>query len=186
MERQKQFGVLRVINEADLDLILSWRNAATVRKNMYTTHEISKAEHLAWWERVKTSDRQTYFMYEFFDNPLGVVGFTDHRREHRCSSWAFYASPNAPKGTGGRMEMLALDYAFGELALHKLSCEVLAFNTSVIKMHEKFGFRIEGVLRDQHFRGASFVDIYCLGILHSEWAEKRNEIISKLSRISKG
>ncbi|HDI3293788.1 TPA: UDP-4-amino-4,6-dideoxy-N-acetyl-beta-L-altrosamine N-acetyltransferase [Vibrio cholerae] len=186
IERQKEFGILRPIKDCELELMLSWRNAASVRENMYTTHEISQSEHLAWWERTKSSDRQRYFMYEFQDNPLGIVGFTDLDQGNRNSFWAFYASPTAPKGTGSRMEILALDYAFNDLGLHKLCCEVLAFNAPVIKLHEKFGFKVEGILRDQYRREGSFIDIYRLGMLASEWAEARNAMISKLSRIFKG
>lgn len=186
IERQNEFGILRPIKNSELELMLSWRNAPAVRENMYTTHEISQSEHLAWWERTSSSDRQRYFMYEFQDNPLGIVGFTGLDRENQNSFWAFYASPSAPKGTGSRMEILALDYAFDELGLYKLCCEVLAFNTPVIKLHEKFGFKVEGILRDQYRREGAFIDIYRLGILASEWAEVRNAMISILSRISKG
>jgi len=186
IERQKQYGVLRSIKDSELELMLSWRNAPAVRENMYTTHEISLAEHVAWWERTNSSDHQHYFMYEFEGQALGIVGFTDLDRENRNSSWAFYASPSAPRGTGSRMEILALDYAFNELGLHKLCCEVLAFNTPVIKLHEKFGFKVEGILRDQYRREDTFIDIYRLGMLASEWADARNEMISKLSRIYKG
>lgn len=186
IEVQEQFGMLRPIKDSELELMLSWRNAPAVRENMYTTHEISLAEHVAWWERTNSSDHQHYFMYEFEGQALGIVGFTDLDRGNQNSSWAFYASPNAPKGTGSRMELLALDYAFNELGLHKLSCEVLAFNMPVIKLHEKFGFKVEGILRDQYHREGTFIDIYRLGLLASEWTEVRNVMISKLSRISKG
>jgi len=84
------------------------------------------------------------------------------------------------------MEILALDYAFNELGLHKLCCEVLAFNTPVVKLHEKFGFKVEGILRDQYHRDGQFIDIYRLGLLASEWERIRDVMISKLSRISKG
>jgi hypothetical protein len=43
---------LRPMREADLDMVRRWRNAPDVRKNMYTTHEISPEEHRAWWERI--------------------------------------------------------------------------------------------------------------------------------------
>ena len=185
-EKLKEFGMLRPIKDSELELMLSWRNSPAVRESMYTTHDISLPEHLAWWERTKSSDRQRYFIYEFQDNPIGIVGFTALDRENRNSSWAFYASPSAPKGTGSRMEMLALDYAFNELGLHKLWCEVLAFNAPVIKLHEKFGFKVEGILRDQYCREGAFIDIYRLGMLAGEWAEARSAIFSKLSRIFKG
>ncbi len=183
---QEQFGILRSIKDSELELMLSWRNAPAVRENMYTTHEISLAEHLSWWKRVSGSDSQRYFMYEFKGQALGVVGFTELDRINQNSSWAFYAAPCAPKGSGSRMEILALDYAFNKLGLHKLCCEVLAFNTSVIKLHEKFGFKVEGIFRDQYYREGSFIDIYCLGLLASEWEVAREAMIVKLSRISRG
>ena len=183
---QEQFGILRLIKDPELELMLSWRNAPVVRENMYTTHEISLAEHLSWWKWASASDNQQYFMYEFKGQPLGIVGFTDIDRVNQNSSWAFYAAPNAPKGTGSRMEILALDYAFNQLGLHKLCCEVLSFNIPVIKLHEKFGFKLEGILRDQYHREGSFIDIYRLGLLAREWEIARDPMIVKLSRTFKG
>ena len=61
IEVQEQFGMLRPIKDSELELMLSWRNAPAVRENMYTTHEISLAEHAAWWERTNSSDQATLF-----------------------------------------------------------------------------------------------------------------------------
>lgn len=153
---------------------------------MYTTHEITLTEHLSWWDSIQDLVSQQYFMYEFNGEALGVVAFTgiDHRNQN--SSWAFYASPRAPKGTGSRMEVLALDHAFNVLNLHKLCCEVLSFNYSVIKLHEKFGFKVEGILREQYKREGTFIDIFRLGLLSVEWAESRDRMIAKLIRLSRG
>ncbi len=179
-------GVLRQVEDSELELMLAWRNEPSVRENMYTTHEISLKEHMAWWEGVNNSDTQCYFVYEYDGQPCGIVGFTKIDRLSQNSEWAFYASPDAPRGTGSRMEVLALDFAFGEMGLHKLCCEVLAFNAPVIKLHEKFGFKIEGILRDQYKRDGKFIDIYRLGLMASDWADIRNDMVSKLTRLSKG
>ena len=185
-EKLKEFGMLRPLRDSELELILTWRNAPSIRENMYTTHEISLSEHFDWWERTKISDSDQYFIYEFQGNPTGIVGFTDLNRENQNSSWVFYASPSAPTGTGSRMELLALDYAFNQLGLHKLYCEVLAFNAPVIKLHKKFGFKVEGILRDQHYRQDTFIDIYRLGMLNWEWKDSQAAMISRLSRIFTG
>lgn len=179
-----KLGALRAIKMEELELMLSWRNALGVRENMYTRHEISKAEHLAWWEGVRVSSDQQYFMYERHGIPLGIVSFNGIDAANQNSSWAFYASPEAPKGTGSRMEYLALEHAFGGIRLHKLCCEVLAFNTPVIKLHEKFGFRVEGILREQHRMEDAFVDVYRLGMLASEWMPKRDDMLSRLIHLS--
>lgn len=175
-------GRLRLIVDDDLELMLSWRNAPAVRANMYTRHEISTAEHLAWWERTRQRADQSYFMYEDQSMPLGVVGFTMIDQINSNCSWAFYASPDAPHGTGSRMEFLALEHVFGVMDLHKLYCEVLAFNTPVIGLHQKFGFRIEGTFRDHHKKDGDYVDIVRLGMLSGEWADRRDGMQTELAR----
>jgi UDP-4-amino-4,6-dideoxy-N-acetyl-beta-L-altrosamine N-acetyltransferase len=180
------FGKLRTIQDNELGLMLSWRNAPAVRANMYTRHEITEDEHRAWWSRTCQRTDQLYFMYEHETQPQGIVGITAIDMANSNCSWAFYASPQAPKGTGSRMEYLALEYVFGSLELHKLYCEVLAFNIPVIKLHQKFGFVVEGVLRQHHQVDGEFIDIHRLGLIQAEWASKRMEILNKLTVTQKG
>jgi len=175
-------GKLREIKEGEVNLMLSWRNNPRVRMNMYTSHEISLDEHLAWWFLVSKSSTRKYFMYEFDGLALGVVWFSEIDIKRQNAAWAFYAAPDAQKGTGSKMEFLALDYAFNQLGLHKLYCEVLAFNKPVIKLHEKFGFHSEGILREHHKVNEVFVDIHQLGILSKEWRGKRSLMEEKLNK----
>ncbi len=153
---------------------------------MYTRHEISEEEHLAWWSRTCHRTDQLYFMYERETQPMGIVGLTAIDKINKNCSWAFYASPEAPRGTGSLMEYLTLEYVFGVLKLHKIYCEVLAFNTPVIKLHQKFGFVVEGIMRQHHQVEGEFIDIHQLGLLQAEWANKRVEMLNKLSIIHKG
>ncbi|MBP0640061.1 UDP-4-amino-4,6-dideoxy-N-acetyl-beta-L-altrosamine N-acetyltransferase [Cupriavidus sp. AcVe19-6a] len=165
---------LRAICEKDLDAILEWRNAPNVSRNMYTTHTISRTEHQEWFDSLIDDSSRRYFVYGDAGVDLGVVGFSEIDHRHRRASWAFYASPTAPKGTGSRMEFSALEQAFGELRLHKLRCEVLAFNEQVLRLHKKFGFSIEGVMRDHHFDGERYIDVVQLGLLGSEWGQVKD------------
>ena len=80
------------------------------------------------------------------------------------------------------MEFLALEHAFRELKLHKLYCEVLAFNTPVIKLHQKFGFNIEGIFKQQQKVDEDFVDIYRLGIFASDWLNNSQVMYEKLTK----
>lgn len=183
-ETDSKLGRLRAIASDELELMLAWRNAPGVRANMYTRHEISLQEHLAWWARIQQRTDQRYFMYEYKSQPLGIVAFNDIDTNNSNSEWAFYASPEATKGTGSRMEFCALEHAFHELQLHKLCCEVLAFNSPVIKLHQKFGFKVEGILREQHRLDDGFADIYCLGMIAAEWQVGRDAMLEKLLKLS--
>jgi UDP-4-amino-4,6-dideoxy-N-acetyl-beta-L-altrosamine N-acetyltransferase len=183
-ETDSKLGRLRAIEPDELELMLAWRNAPGVRANMYTRHEISLQEHLAWWASIQQRTDQCYLMYEYKSQPLGIVAFNGIDTTNHNSAWAFYASPDAAKGTGSRMEFLALEHAFHEMQLYKLCCEVLAFNSAVIKLHQKFGFKVEGILREQHRLDDGFVDIYRLGMLASEWQECSKAMLEKLLRLS--
>ncbi len=176
-----EIGRLRQIRQDELDLMRSWRNEPEVRANMYTRHVISREEHLAWWGRTSSRSDQVYFMYERVGVPMGVIGFTQIDSANANSSWAFYAAPDAARGTGSRMEYLALEHAFSQMSLHKLHCEVLAFNAPVVALHQKFGFAIEGRLREHHDLDGDYVDIIRLGILASEWAGTREEMYNKIA-----
>lgn len=178
-------GILREIKESELILMLEWRNHPSIRANMYNQHEITLDEHLKWWNLIKESKHNLYFMYEYQDKKSGILGFTEINNFNKNSMWAFYASPEAARGTGTRMEYLALEYAFNDLNLNKLNCEVLAFNPSVIKLHKKFGFKEEGVFREQYQLNSSFFDIHRLGILKREWEIKQEKMEQKILLIAK-
>lgn len=173
-------GRLRPIVNSELELVRSWRNEPAVRKNMYTTHEISEAEHRAWWASMQGRSDCQYFMYDLGDRPEGVVGFTQIDSQQQHAFWAFYASPQAQKGTGGRMEYLALEHAFSDLKLRKLNCEVLSFNAAVIKLHQKFGFSEEGVFRAHHRLEVGWADVHRLAIFAEHWESQREEMYLKL------
>ncbi|WP_394135651.1 UDP-4-amino-4,6-dideoxy-N-acetyl-beta-L-altrosamine N-acetyltransferase [Aliivibrio fischeri] len=174
--------IFKSIEEKDLEMILEWRNAPFVRKNMYTSHEIKLSEHINWYKSISKDMSKQYFIVAIDDVPVGVVGFSEINKVKGIATWAFYTSSDAPRGSGSYIEYYALEYAFNDLGLHKLRCEVLGFNQSVIKLHQKFNFMIEGKLRDAFFNEEEelYHDIYHLGILSSEWQIQREIMRNKL------
>src|SRR5690606_37800511 len=76
-------------------------------------------------------------------------------------------------GTGTLMGVDAMDHAFMELGLHKVSSEVLAGNEASLYFQKKLGFQQEGLLREAHFDGERHVDVLRLGILRHEWQKQR-------------
>lgn len=172
---------LRPMTDADLDAVLSWRNAPAVRANMYTTHLITPAEHARWWSQTCDDPSRRYFIFETRDGAFGVLGFTRIGEIAGEAEWAFYASTDAPRGTGSKMEWLALEYAFGELALQTLRCEVLETNTRVIDLHTRFGFVAVGTATRQ-IDQAGEANIYRLALDRDRWAGLRQSALDRLIR----
>jgi len=171
------------MSESDLPLVLSWRNAEDVRKNMYTTQVITEQEHRAWWDRQRLNPETRLLVFEIENKPFGVVVFSNYTGEGGTATWAFYSGDRTRRGIGSLMECSALEYAFETLRVRKLECEVLSFNRSVINFHVKYGFTIEGIFRQAYKRDVEYFDIYRLSMLSSEW---NRYIKPALSQISSG
>jgi UDP-4-amino-4,6-dideoxy-N-acetyl-beta-L-altrosamine N-acetyltransferase len=176
---------LRLMEEKDLEMVLAWRNNPAVRHNMYTSHEISYSEHLQWWQREDENTATVLLIAEIADKSVGVVTFTNIENNYKSASWAFYSGDMTVRGVGSHMEIAALHYAFTELKLNRLECEVLDFNYPVVMFHRKFGFVQEGIKREAFLRNGSFYDIYCLSILKKDWDYSLIPVLKKLPKLIK-
>ena len=160
---------LRPIKENDLELVLEWRNSFRVRNYMINNHIITIDEHKAWYNRLLHDDSSHCLIFEMHGEPVGVVNFNDIDRERGICFWGFYLGrENLPKGTGTRMGTLGIKYAFHELGMQKICAKVLEFNQASIRLHQKLGFVLEGVLRDHVRRENKLVNLLLYGLNKNE------------------
>ena len=171
---------LRPVEQGDLELMLAWRNSQRVRANMYTGHEITAAEHFAWFERLSTSIDSFTFLFEADGRPLGVVNLNHlDRRNNRCH-WGFYlGETDAPPGSGSRMAYLALCRVFDDLKLNKVIGEAFAFNAASIAYHEKLGFSREGHFREHVLRDGGYQDVLSFALLRRDWPRIKSVLETK-------
>jgi UDP-4-amino-4,6-dideoxy-N-acetyl-beta-L-altrosamine N-acetyltransferase len=166
--------------------VRSLRNQENVRKYMYTAHEISEKEHAAWLNSLSNNPRQVVFVAIKDSDAVGVVSLNAINPLQKTADWAFYLDTELQgKGLGSLIEFWMLDYAFNDVGLEKLNCEVLEMNASVIKMHQKFGFEIEGIRRKNVIKDGDRIDVVLLGITRDEWAAKRSILEPMIKRLSK-
>lgn len=142
---------LHELSENELEMILEWRNAPSVRHSMHRQHEITMAEHRHWFKELQLDESRRWYIYhDLGGRPQGVVYFTELNPNERTGCWGFYARPGAPAGTGTSMLHEALDLAFSEFRLLALSGEALATNEASIRLHKKLGFTEGECYRDMH------------------------------------
>lgn len=75
------------------------------------------------------------------------------------------------KGYGTEAMQLALQFAFTELNLHRVTLTVFEYNPRAIRSYEKAGFRLEGRQRGAILREGKRWDVLYMGILREEWRE---------------
>jgi UDP-4-amino-4,6-dideoxy-N-acetyl-beta-L-altrosamine N-acetyltransferase len=159
---------LRDVQVQDCDRLLAWRNSPDVRRYMYTDHEISRDEHERWFYAL--AGRRYYWIIEADGVPVGLVNLADVDFRQKRAAWAFYIGDLSKRGAGigSAVEREIISTAFDEMRLEKLTCEVLATNEAVCRLHEKHGFKREGVLRGHVIKDGQRVDVITYGLLASE------------------
>jgi len=175
---------LRSVTAADSDMLFEWRTKPEVAEYMYTDHVIQRIEHDAWFAKALDDKSRAYWIIVVDDRDVGLLNLVDIDQHNSRCSWAFYIADSQlrGRGVGAYAEFEALRYVFEELELNKLCCEVLGFNAAVQKMHGRFGFTQEGLLRQHMMKDGSYHDVAVFGLLRSEWMERRDALEADLSR----
>ncbi|QTA37485.1 GNAT family N-acetyltransferase [Thermosipho ferrireducens] len=101
-----------------------------------------------------------------------VIGFVtfDMRYFNKNAYITYYLLPEK-RGMGKGKEMLrkAIEFAFKELNLRRLTAEVYDYNVSSKKVLEKLGFVVEGVVREGKYHEGKYYNIIIYGLLKGEW-----------------
>ncbi|WP_099825716.1 UDP-4-amino-4,6-dideoxy-N-acetyl-beta-L-altrosamine N-acetyltransferase [Oceaniglobus indicus] len=154
------------------------RNEDGVRANMYSHAPIGADEHARWLDGVRGDASRRLFLVRRDTTLIGALAYSAIDPVHRRADWAFYLTAAVRgQGLGRALELRALDHAFGPLALNKLNCEVIAWNTPVIALHRTFGFAAEGIRRAHVLRDGVFHDVHLLGITAEEWHTTRPTLL---------
>ena len=72
------------------------------------------------------------------------------------------------RGLGEEATRTLCRFAFDEMGLHKIRLDVYASNASAVRTYERVGFRREGVLREEAYRGGRHIDVLRMGLLRGE------------------
>lgn len=173
---------LRPLTEADRDRVLAWRNSPEVSAYMYTDAVIAPDAHARWLAAALADPRRRYWIVELDGAPVGLANLYDINTANRRCAWAYYLGDPAVRGrsVGAAVEVQVLDVVFGEMGLEKLWCEVLETNAAVVRLHRKFGFRQEALLRRHVRKGDKVLDVVGLGLLAGEWAAARPAMVERL------
>ena len=169
-------GTLRPIEENDLTLVRAWRNAERVRRWMFTDHEISEAEHRAWFQKLSFDATRKTWIYEEAGRPLGVVNVTGIDHGKGACSWGFYlGEDNLPPGTGSAMGAAALKKIFEQLGVTQVNGEAIATNDGSIAFHRKLGFSETGRRAGGAMKNGQPVDVVQFSILKRHWIARGQE-----------
>ena len=138
---------------------------------------------LSWFDRLQTDKKQIVFVVLINDVAGGAMSINALDRLHKKSDWSFFLDENMRGGLGASLEFFLIGFAFEDLLLEKLNCEVIETNPSVVKLHKKFGFVEEGFRRSNIEKNGKRVGVYFLGLTKEDWLKQRDKIYSQHKRV---
>jgi len=132
----------------------------------------SQAQIAADLEPEKSSNTIVFAIRTVADGALiGTIGFYEIEWANQGAWLGMGIGERDAWGQGYGTEALhlALQYAFDELNLHRITLTVIAYNERAIALYEQAGFRREGVFREFGRRDGRRYDMVLYGLLRPEW-----------------
>ena len=166
---------LRELTSTDVPRVNAWRRDRTLAGGLGSPFRFVGIEtDNAWFERYR-AQRETNvrlaICLEADDTHIGNVYLLNIDWVVRSAVFHILIGDarHRGKGYGKRATLLALDHAFGDLKLNRVSLSVLAANAPVIGLYEKCGFHREGLARQAAFKNGEYADMLMMAILREHY-----------------
>src|ERR1041384_6391717 len=116
-----------------------------------------------WRQRITENPESAHYLVAVVDERIvGMVSIDTFpnrpRRKHAGEIGISVHEEWQGKGVGAALMRAILDLADNWLNLTRIELEVFADNEAAIHLYERFGFEVEGTLRQHAFRDGQFVD----------------------------
>ncbi|WP_153732395.1 UDP-4-amino-4,6-dideoxy-N-acetyl-beta-L-altrosamine N-acetyltransferase [Sporosarcina obsidiansis] len=171
---------LRKVEEKDLKMIMTWRMLPEVTKYMYTDPQLSMDSQLQWFEKINRNyEEEKYWIIQLESGQdVGLISVNNIDYKNKTANWAYYLAEIEARGKGLAkiLECNLYDYIFFELKINKIWYEVLEFNEMVIRLHEKFGGKIEGKFIDHIYKNGEFHNVIRMATFKKDWKKLRERI----------
>ncbi len=164
---------LRIITEDDAPTLATWMNDPETTQYITRFLPVTIAAQREWIEKLyKTNDNFVFGLETTEgDTLIGTMGIHSVKYQHGTATTGAVIGNKEylGKGYGSEAKMLLLKYAFDTLGLRKIGAVVYSFNERSLAYQKKCGYKVEGVLKNQHFINGQFCDEVLLAVYREDW-----------------
>ena len=175
---------LRALEPDDYKVSVKWRNDGEIQ-DMVGGHKyfVSSEREKQWVDTaIHSNDRLVLAICLVENNKyIGNIMLQDIDWINRSARVPVLIGDKSEwnKGYATEARMMMHKFAFEERNLERVYACVLENNTPSIKMHEKCGYKIEGVLRNSVYKNGRYYNQIVMSILRDEFFEVYNVYLSK-------
>ncbi|MGC9529658.1 MAG: GNAT family N-acetyltransferase [Candidatus Bipolaricaulaceae bacterium] len=166
---------LRAIEREDIPTFVRWFNDPRVRQYLLMYEPMSKAKEERWFDaQLQREDEFLWAIEARADGDwihIGNLGLHKVDWKNRNATFGIVLGEVDYWGKGYGLDATCtlLQFAFGELGLHRVELEVFAGNERARRCYERAGFRREGTRRQALHRDGNFHDVHLMAILRDEF-----------------
>ena len=168
---------LRAVEKQDLELLRNWRNNTDFRRNFREVRELSLTDQEHWFDGLQKT-KHINFMFIIIDlqsnEAIGAAGLLYINWINRSADFSFYIGKNQTYIGEDNLSIeavkLLIDYGFKNLNLNKIWMELYEFDIKKIDFFtKKFGFKKDGLLRENCFEDGKYWNSLIISLLLSEY-----------------
>lgn len=163
---------LRAVEREDLPRFVSWVNDVEVSYHLRPLLPLNLEDETAWYEHQRQDESTLNFsiVISADETHIGSIGLMKIDQRNQQAELGIMLGDKSKWGQGYGPEAITLlvDYAFGQLNLHRIYLRVDASHAKAIHSYRQCGFVEEGRLRDNVFHHGQFEDQLIMSVLRSE------------------
>lgn len=164
--------IIRKILKEDLPIRVAWMNDPRIYSNMHFALPITLKNTVLWYENnLAKEDRCDLTVCE--DSEIvAFAGIVQINKEvEKAETYLFVNPDKLHSGIGSIAKKLLIEYAFTKLELNKLYVITNEDNIASQRIQEKFGYHLEGVLREEYrTKSGRLMNRLYYGLLRKDWS----------------
>jgi len=175
MIEAKRAVYLRAFEIEDYKLINKWRKDEAMTDMLVGSKIfVSSEREKKWVEEIILDDKIKMYFAICDKETDEMVGFTSIRKinwRNRSAYWGgmTVGKEHWNKGYAQSANALVLKYVFDELGLNRFYTDYLEEHQVSTRIFEKMGFTVEGVSRQEVYKGGKFHNVVNVSMLKSEY-----------------
>ncbi len=169
---------LRWINKSDAQSIYEYAGDEAISRHTFIPHPYRLDDAYEFIKMTRSARRRKTGYHFGLECPqtgriIGMVSLITIFPLHRKAELGYWlAKPLWGRGIMAEAIEMLLGFAFLSLKLHRVYAHVFPNNKPSVRVLEKTGFTLEGLIREGFVRGGDYVDAYLYSMLEDDWARR--------------
>lgn len=161
---------IRAIEMEDARILSAWLNDRETNAFLDIIYPLSKRYCDNFTLEGEEHNKRLFIIDNEDRKPIGLIVIDKIKWEYRNCEIGIVIYDKNYRGRGYGKDALetALKFIFDDLNMHLVYLNVVDENEAAVNLYKKFGFKIEGILRDRYYKNGRYYNIIVMSKIKGE------------------